>query len=107
MEGDKLKDVRQYGYGFWFRYLTRYPVPLFQGKKEPWYFISRLTNKPKYGNVEMGDRVLAVWQGLQSYAFITNDVKSGNPNIVKSIPYGTEIEGLWTYFYYSYSSIKN
>lgn len=59
--GDKLKDVREYGYGFWMRFLTRYPKPLYSGKKEPWYFVSRLTSNVKYDNVGMGDRLLAIW----------------------------------------------
>jgi len=42
--GEKLKDVREYGYSFWMRYLTRHPVAMYTGKKDPWYFISRLTS---------------------------------------------------------------
>ena len=59
--GDKLKDVREYGYSFWMRYLTRHPVPMYTGKKEPWYFVSRLTTNQNYGNIGKGDRLLAVW----------------------------------------------
>lgn len=64
MELDKpeqLQDVREYGYQFWMRFLTRHPVPLYQGKKEPWYFISRLTSNKDYKNAEKGDRLLAIW----------------------------------------------
>jgi hypothetical protein len=43
------------------RYLSRYPVPLKDGKIEPWYFVSRLTKNKPYGNIEMGDRVLGIW----------------------------------------------
>ena len=59
--GDKLKDVREYGYGFWMRYMTRYPVAMFSGKKDPWYFVSRLTSNQNYGNINKGDRLLAIW----------------------------------------------
>jgi hypothetical protein len=56
-----LDDVREYGYGFWMRYLTTYPVRLVSGKKDPWYFVSRLTKNDPYGNTALGDRMLAVF----------------------------------------------
>jgi hypothetical protein len=59
--GEDLKDVSEYGYGFWMRFLTRYPVALMAGKRAPWYFVSRLTTNNPYGNIEFGDRTLAVW----------------------------------------------
>ena len=33
----------EYGYGFWFRFLTKYPENLEEGAKEPLYFISKLS----------------------------------------------------------------
>jgi hypothetical protein len=42
--GKDLEDASEYGFGFWFRFLTRHPKPLFDGKKEPWYFVARLTS---------------------------------------------------------------
>jgi len=33
----------EYGYGFWARFLTAYPVKLPNGKNAPWYFMARLT----------------------------------------------------------------
>ncbi|KAM3127221.1 hypothetical protein pb186bvf_020641 [Paramecium bursaria] len=94
VDSDKLKeDFRQ-------------PVPLYNGKKEPWYFLSRLTNNVKYGNVVMGDRVLATWLGQEGFTFITNYVKTTNPKFNKAIPYG-DIQGVWTYIYYIYSQIEN
>jgi hypothetical protein len=56
-----LKVARDYGYGYWMRFLTRYPTPMISGKIQPWYFISRLTRNNPYGNVEIGDRVLCLW----------------------------------------------
>ncbi len=61
--GEKLKDVKEYGYGFWLRFLSRHPVPLLPGKNAPWYFVSRLTRNLPYDNINMGDRTLAVWLG--------------------------------------------
>ena len=51
----------------------------------------------------MGDRVLAIWQGSGFYHFTTNNAATGNVNQIKNINYPDDIEGLWTYFYYSYS----
>ena len=33
------------------------------GKPESYYILSRLTKNEKYGDVGMGDRILAIWQG--------------------------------------------
>jgi hypothetical protein len=33
---------REYGYGFWLRFLTLYPKLLLNGKDAPWYFVARL-----------------------------------------------------------------
>ncbi len=37
-----MVDVSEYGYGFWARFLTRYPTPLLNGKSLPEYSLSRL-----------------------------------------------------------------
>ncbi|CAD8123997.1 unnamed protein product [Paramecium sonneborni] len=103
---ENLKDIREYGYSYWVRYLSRHPKPMYQGKSEPWYFMSRLTVNKQYQNVEKGDRLLAIWQGQGAYTFITNDYKSNNWNLNKNIEYG-DIEGVWTYIYFSYSSITS
>jgi hypothetical protein len=44
----------------------RSPVPLLDGKKDPWYFVARLTNRDDYSDKEMGDRLLAIFQGLSN-----------------------------------------
>jgi len=56
-------DYNFYGYRFWMRFMTAYPERLLNGKNAPWYFIARLTSNFNYQNVDMGDRLLAVWQG--------------------------------------------
>jgi len=56
-----LENVKEYGYGFWMRFLTAYPVRLLNGKNAPWYFVSRLTSNKPYDDVGMGDRLLAIW----------------------------------------------
>lgn len=73
-----MKDVTEYGYGFWLRFMMRFPVPLFDGKKDSWYFIARLTNKEDYSDKEMGDRLLAVFQGLSilKYFLFKVDISS-------------------------------
>ncbi|KAM3142433.1 hypothetical protein pb186bvf_005335 [Paramecium bursaria] len=96
VDGDKLKYVREYGYGFWVRFLKRYSIDLYKGKKEPWYFY-RLKNNVKQGNVEMGDRVLSIWLGQEGYICITNYIIKTFPKFNKAIPY----------IYYIYSSIEN
>lgn len=50
----------------------------------------------------MGDRVLAIWNHDNGYHFTSNDKASKNPNVNKNLPTG-DIEGLWTYLYFSYS----
>ena len=55
------KDKSEYGYGFWFRFLTTYPDRLNPGKNAPWYFLSRLTVNNPYSDIGMGDRLLAIW----------------------------------------------
>lgn len=54
-------NLSEYGYGFWARFLTAYPVRLFQGKNAPWYFMARMTSNKNYGNIGMNDRLLAIW----------------------------------------------
>lgn len=60
--GDKLPSVlNEYGYGFWYRYLTHYPERLWSGKNAPWYFVSRLSMNEKPGDVAFGDRLLSLF----------------------------------------------
>ena len=49
---------------------------------------------------------MAIWLGQSGYFFSTHDDPSKNPNIYKSVPYG-DIEGVWTYIYFSYSGKTN
>ena len=53
--------IREYGYGFWMRFMTAYPTRLWSGKNAPWYFLARLTVNPKNGDVGFGDRLLAMF----------------------------------------------
>jgi hypothetical protein len=55
--------VKEYGYGFWIRFLTTYPKRLLDGKNAPWYFLARLARNDPYNDIDMGDRMLAIWQG--------------------------------------------
>lgn len=58
---DNLKDLEEYGYGMWIRFLTTYPTRLLNGKDAPWYFVARLTKNNPGDNTGMGDRMLAIW----------------------------------------------
>lgn len=53
---DLPANLEEYGFGFWMRFLTAYPVRLVNGKNEPWYFVARLTKNNPYDNIRMGDR---------------------------------------------------
>lgn len=53
--------ITEYGYGFWFRFLTHYPARLWSGKNAAWYFLARLTFNVPVTDAAFGDRVLAVW----------------------------------------------
>jgi hypothetical protein len=99
---ENLKNVKEYGYGFWLRFMSRYPVPLLTGKNAPFYFVSRLTNNIPNNNIDLGDRVLAIFQGQGGYYFVTNDETTKNGNIHKPIAY-EDIESVWTYLYFSFS----
>ena len=72
--------MTEYGYGFYARFLTAYPTRLLSGKDAAWYFIARLTKNSPNGNMGMGDRVLAIWQGAGYYHFTTNNAATGNVN---------------------------
>jgi len=50
----------------------------------------------------MGDRQLAIWQGQGYYHFTTCNAQNGEVNAIQNVNYG-DIEGVWTYIYYSYS----
>jgi hypothetical protein len=54
-------NLNEYGYGFWFRFLTVYPVRLWTGKSDPWYFLARLTINQNFADGGFGDRLLANW----------------------------------------------
>lgn len=51
----------------------------------------------------MGDRMLAIWLGLGYYHFTTCDQNTNEPNVPSNINHPVDIEGVWTYIYYSYS----
>jgi hypothetical protein len=95
-------NTNEYGYGFWFRYLTRYPFIQWAGKNQAWYVVSRLTSNEKNDNAGFGDRVLAIWQGQGYYHYTTCNAADGNPNFTANINYPEDIEGLWAYVYYSH-----
>lgn len=96
----ELNDASEYGFGFWLRSMRRYPTPIFS-QEQAWYFVARLTRNEKYGNVQFGDRVLALWQSDDRYLFATNDLTTKDANMNGQIEVG-ELEGVWVYVYFSY-----
>jgi hypothetical protein len=94
--------LQEYGYGFWMRYLTHYPVRMWSGKNGPWYFLVRLTVNNPHADAGFGDRILAIWQGQGYYHFTSCNSDDGNPNYTVNADYPEDIEGLWTYVYYSH-----
>ena len=51
-----------------------------------------------------GDRTLAIWLGKGFYHFTTYSHKYAN--IVHNIDHPVDIEGLWTFIYYSHNLYK-
>jgi hypothetical protein len=100
-------NIGEYGYGYWFRFLTVYPVRLWNGKDAPWTFMSRLTLNKPFDDVKFGDRLLGNWQGDGFYHFTTLNNADKNPNVYQNIPYPADIEGLWTFLYFSFSKQVN
>ena len=94
-------QISEYAYGFWFRFLTHYPTRMFMGKDKPWYFIARLTSNQNFGASGSGDRLLVTYQGDRYYQTQTEGAEP------KNIGYPDDIEGLWTFHYFSYSKTQN
>jgi hypothetical protein len=82
--------------------LTHFPARLFAGKNQAWYFLVRLTVNANFADAGFGDRLLAVWQGQGYYHFTTCNSDNGNPNYTANIGYPDDIEGVWSYLYYSH-----
>jgi hypothetical protein len=81
-------DTTQYGYAYWFRYTTWYPVVQTTGKSDAWYVMSRLTiSNPQVDYSNLGDRVLAIWQGQGFYHFTTYDTVTNNYNLQYNVPF--------------------
>jgi hypothetical protein len=98
-----VADQNEYGYGFYFRYLTHFPQRMWTGKNNAWYFLSRLTNSKIFGDVAYGDRLLTIFQGASYYQFSTTQNENKNANNAQNIGFPEDIEALWTYVYFSHS----
>lgn len=46
-----------------------------------------------------------MWQGAGFYHFTSCNQADGNPNYTANVNYPGDIEGLWTYVYYSHSRV--
>jgi len=49
--------------------------------------------------------MLANWQGAGFYHFTTCNAADGNPNYTQNVNYPDDIEGVWTFLYYSHSKV--
>lgn len=57
----------------------------------------------KADQAQVGDRILAFYQGTNVYALCTTNDDNGN--LQSNVDSPSDIEGLWTYLYYSHSKI--
>lgn len=53
----------------------------------------------------MGDRLLSVFQGNGYYQYATCTFEQNNPNNAQNIGFPEDIEGVWTYLYFSHSRV--
>lgn len=53
----------------------------------------------------MGDRVLAIFLAPGYYQYSTNDYRTNTADVSNRMTYG-DIEGVWTYTYFSYSILN-
>ncbi len=96
-----IDGINEYGYGFWFRYLTTRPKRLYSNKPA-WMALARFTVNENNGDIGIGDRTLAIFIGKGFYHFTTYNLRGQIPNVYENVNYGDQLEGVWTFFYYSY-----
>lgn len=89
MKKEQLENLEEFGYGFYIRYLSQYPVQMRVGKTAPWYRIARLSKTDKYGDGGVGDRILANWMGIDGYSFVSC-ISGGAPYTMVAYP---QVEG--------------
>ncbi|CAD8155184.1 unnamed protein product [Paramecium octaurelia] len=104
-EVKKLKDVNEYGFGFWMRFLTLYPEQLQSGLTDQSYFVAKLTKNQQDGDDKIGDRLLTIFQTQEQYIFSAQHDKPERKEATAAIVFG-DIEAVWTYVYYSYSAFE-
>jgi hypothetical protein len=56
IEKPNLSTPKEYGYGFWIRFITLYPTRLENCLENTFYFIARLSKNNPSGNTDLGDR---------------------------------------------------
>jgi len=45
----------EFGYGYWFRFITHFPTRMWSGKSGAWVFVSRLTSNNPYAENGSGN----------------------------------------------------
>jgi len=70
--------------------------------KPAWMALARFTVNENNGDIGIGDRTLAIFIGKGFYHFTTYNLRGQIPNVYENVNYGDQLEGVWTFFYYSY-----
>ena len=93
------------GFGFWSRDLTAAPKRLL--KKPSWMMLARFTVTKEYQDMkDLGDRTLAIFIGKGFYHFTTYNMNNNAVNNIQNIDYGSALEGVWNFIYFSYSGSR-
>lgn len=80
--------------------MTHFPTRMWNGKNQGWYFVARITSNKNFGDAGVGDRLLVTYQGQGVY-------QTGTEGNARNTPAPDDIEGLWTYHYFSFNkSVK-
>ncbi|CAK86297.1 unnamed protein product (macronuclear) [Paramecium tetraurelia] len=101
---ENSSNFKEYGYGYWAKFLLAYPKFLTNGKNEEYYFVSRLSADYLNQSKAMESRMQTVLVGKGYYYFATCDEANSNSNIANKVNYPEDFDGIWTYIYYSYSA---
>lgn len=77
-----IDGLTEYGYGFWFRYLTTRPNRLYDPKPD-WMALARFTSNTDHKDLaNVADRTLAIWVGKGFYHFTTYNLRGPVVNVI-------------------------
>ncbi|KAM3131625.1 hypothetical protein pb186bvf_016289 [Paramecium bursaria] len=101
LSGDQLKDKSEYGYGFWFRYLTLYPLH-YKFTRGSWSQVAKLTHSQTC--TLQKESLLGLYQSQAGYFYSSIDIDSSQ--IQEVAQKYEDVEGVWSYTYVSYADSK-